>query len=172
MPPSGTQFPRSNCDPGEGQEQLSAWGPSTQRMTQNQSKVCSAFVRTQKKSIHCTYHCCTESVTQLQPPGAACSYTEVIQPHLQQPPSHLLRIFPFPSPILILPCLRISVSKEMTKGEIHFFSASCWPPFSSPQALKLIKWCHAWFYLIWKQFITLLLVLLVQAISTLIHLWD
>ena len=73
---------------------------------------------------------------------------------------------------LDIPHLYLSVSKGITEGEIHFLSASCWPSYSSPQALKLIKRCHAWFYLIWKQFITLLLFLLVQPISILIHLWD
>lgn len=159
---------RSGSLPGGGAGVMHGSWRSADDSKSEQGGQCICY--TQKKSIHCTYVSCTESVMQLQPPRAACSYTEIIQPHLEQPPSHLVRIFPFPSPILS--CLHISVSKEITKGEIHFFSASCWPPFSSLQALKLIKWCHAWFYLIWKQFITLLLVLLVQAISTLIHLWD
>lgn len=112
-------------------------------MTKIQSEVTNASVHTQKKSMHCTFVSCTELVTQLQPPGPACSNTEIVQFHLQHTPSHLVHLFPFPSPIL--PCLHISVSQEITKGERPFFSASCWPPFSSPQALKLIKWCHAWF---------------------------
>lgn len=129
--PSGPQLPWRNCDPGEDQEQADClgeeqglcMGPGAQRMTQNQTKVSSASVHTQKKSIHCIYVSCTKSVTQPQLPGAACLYTEIIQSHLQQPPSHLVHIFPFPIPVL--PCLRVSVSKEITKGEIHFFSASC-----------------------------------------------
>lgn len=111
---------------GKARSGLSAWGRSRgcawapdSKSEQGTQCICSYL----KKSIHCTYVSCTESVTQPQRPGAACSYTEIIQPHLQQPPSHLVHIFPFSSPIL--PCLHISVSKEITKGEIHFFSASC-----------------------------------------------
>lgn len=129
--PLGPQLPWRNCDPGEdqeqavclGEEQRLRMGPGAQRMTQNQSKVSSASVHTQKKSIHCIYVSCTELVMQPQLPGAACSHTEIIQSHLQQPPSHLVHIFPFPIPVL--PCLHVSVSKEITKGEIHFFSVSC-----------------------------------------------
>lgn len=145
---SDTQLSQRNCDPWEGQEWALCLGEKqglymNSGMTKIQSEVTNASVHTQKKSMHCTFVSYRELVTQLQPPGPACSNTEIAQSHLQHPPSHRVHLFPFPSPIL--PCLHISVSKEITKGERPFFSASCWPLFSSPQGLKLIKWCHAWF---------------------------
>lgn len=145
---SDTEHSGRNCEPWEGQEWALCLGEkqglcTNSGMTKIQSEVTNASVLTQKISMHCTFISCTQLVMQPQPPGPACSNTEIVQFHLQHLPSHLVHLFPFHGPIL--PCLQISVSKESTKGERPFFSAWCWPPFSSPQALKLIKWCHAWF---------------------------